>query len=304
MRAVVDIGSNSVKYLLATHERGALVPQETKSWVTRLGKNLEKNGGYFEASSLASTEAALKEMAASFKVQRKIEKITVIATAAARNARNSAELSALVQKYLSVELKIISGQEEALWSMKGAQQAARQQFPNASFVFLDIGGASTEIGFLEPHFEAHSFNGGALRCHEGLGLDKIPVPNEVWNEARIEIKKYFPEEDFRKLLQNYSPNSYRAVAVGGTLLLATEFCEALLSGTEGKLVSRKELEDLSHRLRVKSLRDRKAMSGMDADRADILPAGILVLTSCLARLGQEEVFVTHWGLRHGVLSEE
>lgn len=303
MRAVVDIGSNSIKYLIASVERGALVPYETQSWITRLGKNLEKNDGYFEESSLEATEAALKEMSQTLKGNRKIEKLRVIATAAARNAKNADRLSELVNKHLRVPLEIIDGQREALWSMKGAQQAARQQFPGAAFVFLDVGGASTEVGFLEPHFEAHSFDGGALRCHEGLGLDKMPVSDAVWSEARINIKRYFPEEDFKRLLKNYSPDSYRAVAVGGTLLLATEFCEAILKGPEGTLVSRKELEDLSQKLRIRSLRDRKAMPGMDAERADILPAGILVLCMCLTRLGQDEVFVTSWGLRHGVLSE-
>lgn len=304
MRAVVDIGSNSIKYLLATYCRGALDMVGSQSWVTRLGKGLETNGGYFEEASLLSTEMALKEMGATFRSHRKIEKLTVVATAAARKAKNVDRLAGLVEKYLNVKLKIISGDEEALWSMKGAQQAAKQNFPRSSFVFLDVGGASTEIGFLDPHFHAHSFEGGALRCHEGLGLDKMPVSDDHWNDARIEIKRYFPEDSFKRLLSSYTPDAYQAVAVGGTLLLATEYCENLMRSKEGHLVERIELENLAQRMRTKSLRDRQAIAGMDQERADILPAGILVLTSCLTRLGQEKVFITPWGLRHGLLSWE
>jgi exopolyphosphatase / guanosine-5'-triphosphate,3'-diphosphate pyrophosphatase len=302
MRAVVDIGSNSIKYLLAQRDRGALVPIETGSWVTRLGKNLESNGGYFEKSSLEASELALIGIAQNLKT-RSLEKLRVVATAAARNAQNPEDLALLVNKHLRVELEIISGEEEALLSMRGAQQAARQHFPNTPFVFLDIGGASTEIGFLEPEPLAHSFQGGALKCHEGLGLNKIPVSDALWNEARIEIQRYFPEENFKKLLKNYDPANYRAVAVGGTLLLATQYCQPLVKNSEGTLVLRKDFEDLAQLIRSKSMRDRKSMSAMDADRADILPAGILVLTSCLARLGQHEVYVTPWGLRHGLLSD-
>ncbi|MEO5668102.1 MAG: hypothetical protein ABIR96_08585 [Bdellovibrionota bacterium] len=302
MRAVVDIGSNSIKYLVAQGERGALVPVESNSWVTRLGKNLETNGGYLEEQSLRATENALIEIATKLKGPRKLEKLRVVATAAARNAKNQSELADRVKKHLGVDLEILSGQDEALWSMKGALQAASEHFPNDRFVFLDIGGASTEIGFLRPTFLAHSFDGGALRCHEGLGLAKIPVSDETWSDARTDIQKYFPESSYKSLLSDYQSQTYRAVAVGGTLLLATSYCNPVIRSAAGCLVTRIELEELSDRVRRKSMKDRLSMVGMDADRADILPAGILVLTTCLARLGQDEVFVTSWGLRHGLMS--
>lgn len=302
MRAVVDIGSNSIKYLVAQVERGALTPVDSGSWVTRLGKNLEKSGGLLEESSLEATAKALVEIASKLKGPRKLESLRVVATAAARNAKNPEALATRVKKHLGVDLEILSGQDEALWSMRGARQAAVQNFPNESFVYLDVGGASTEVGFLHPSFRAHSFDGGALRCHQGLGLDLIPVKDEAWNEARIDIHKYFPENAYKPLLADYQAHSYRAVAVGGTLLLATAYCNPVLRSPSGCLVTRSELEELADRVRRKSLRDRLAMNDMDADRADILPAGILVLTTCLARLGQNEVFVTSWGLRHGLMS--
>jgi exopolyphosphatase/guanosine-5'-triphosphate,3'-diphosphate pyrophosphatase len=302
MRAVVDIGSNSIKYLLAQSERGALVPIESGSWVTRLGKNLETNGGYLEQESLDSTEKALVEIAARIRSSRKLEKLRVAATAAARNAKNQDALARLVEKHLGADLEILSGQDEALWSMRGALQAAEQHFPKDRFVFLDIGGASTEIGFIKPKFLAHSFDGGALRCHQGLGLDKIPVNDAAWNDARIEINKYFPEESYKSILEDYDPKNHRAVAVGGTLLLATSYCSPVLTSPAGSLVTRSELEELANKVRRKSMKDRLSMHGMDQERADILPAGILILTTCLARLGQDEVFVTGWGLRHGLLA--
>ena len=302
MRAVVDIGSNSIKYLLAQSERGALVAIESGSWVTRLGKNLETNGGFLEEDSLNATEKALIEIAAKIKVSRKLEKLRVVATAAARNAKNQDALASRVRKHLGVDLEILSGQDEALWSMRGASQAALQHFPNERFVFLDIGGASTEVGFLRPSFLAHSFDGGALRCHQGLGLDKIPVSDATWSESHIDIQKYFPEASYKKLLSEYQPKTYRAVAVGGTLLLATSYCSPVITSPAGSLVTKTELEELANRVRRKSMKDRLAMTGMDTDRADILPAGVLILTTCLKRLGQDEVFVTSWGLRHGLLS--
>jgi exopolyphosphatase / guanosine-5'-triphosphate,3'-diphosphate pyrophosphatase len=300
MHAVVDIGSNSIKYLFATRERGALTPLETGSWITRLGKNLETNGGFLEDDSLKATASALAEISHKIRASRKIEGLRVVATAAARNAKNSDVLSSQVKKHLGVELEIFTGQQEALWSMKGAQQAAIQYFPGARFVYLDVGGASTEVGFLLPEFKAHSFDGGALRCHQGLGLDKTPVPDSTWNDARIDIQRYFPESSYKELLSHYTPQSYRAVAVGGTLLMATRYCQPLVQSPQGCLVTRLDLEQLADRIRRKSLRSRQAMPDMISDRADILPAGILVLTTCLARLGQDEVFVTSWGLRHGL----
>ncbi|NCN41181.1 hypothetical protein GW916_08010 [bacterium] len=304
MLAAIDIGSNSVKYLFANSERGALVPVEVDSWVTRLGKALERGGGQFDEKSLASTETAFHEIAARLKQRkRQLKHIEIVATAAARNAKNPEALEKMVERILGQKLRIISGLEEAEFSMRGAAQAAKQHFPNSLFVFMDVGGASTEVGFLKPKLKAHSFQGGALKCHEGLGLDKIPVSDEQWNDAKIEILNYFPNSYFEKLLSQYDPKKYKAIAVGGTLLQAVDLCEAIFKTSEGSLVSKEALDELANQVRSKSIRDRRAMTGMDIDRADILPAGIIVLTSCLTRLAQEEVFVTPWGLRHGLLAQ-
>ena len=304
MLAAVDIGSNSIKYLFANCERGALAPVEVDSWVTRLGKSLESSDGFFDEESLASTHHALLEISKRLKTRsRQLKHISVVATAAARNAKNPEVLEEMVFKTLGIKLQILTGLEEAEISMRGAAQSAKQQFPKSEFVFMDIGGASTEVGFLSPKIKAHSFQGGALKCHEGLGLSKIPVSDELWNNAKIDILKYFPNSDFKTLLSDYSPQNYKAVAVGGTLLLASEMCEAISRSKDGSLVSKIELENLSNVIRVKSMRARKAVTGIHSNRADILPAGILVLTSCLTRLGQGEVYITPWGLRHGLLSQ-
>ncbi len=304
MLAAIDIGSNSVKYLFATSERGALAPVETNSWVTRLGKALETKDGFFDEASLVSTHKALDEIALRLKARsRQITHVEVVATAAARNAKNPEALQKIVQQALGLPLRIISGLEEAEFSMRGAAQAAKHHFPNSPFVFMDIGGASTEVGFLKPKLKAHSFQGGALKCHEGLGLDKIPVSDERWNEAKVEIRNYFPNSYYVQLLAQYKPEDYKAVAVGGTLLQAAELCDAISKHPEGSLVSLEALEDLANQVRSKPIRARKAMTGMVADRADILPAGILILTTCLIRLGQSEVFITPWGLRHGLLAK-
>lgn len=304
MLASVDIGSNSVKYLFAKFERGALVTIETGSWVTRLGKELVGSEGFFNEGSLNSTEAALLEISERIKKKRRqIEQIDVVATAAARNAKNPEALEQLVLETLGLPLSIISGEEEAMLSMTGAQQAAKEIFPGSQFVFMDIGGASTEVGFLHPSLKAHSFEGGALKCHEGLGLHIMPVSDKAWSNAKVDILDYFPDSAFSPLLRNYDSDKFRAVAVGGTLLSAVELCSNLVSGPSGTVVEKESLEVLANKIRLMSIRKRMAMVGMDKNRADILPAGILVLNTCLNRLGQDEVFVTSWGLRHGLVSK-
>lgn len=304
MLASVDIGSNSVKYLFAKFERGALVTLETGSWVTRLGKQLAGSDGLFNEDSLESTKKALQEIAERItKKRRQIEQIDVVATAAARNAKNPEAIEQLVLETLGLPLHIISGEREAHLSMTGAQQAAKEIFQGSQFVFMDIGGASTEVGFLEPAIKAHSFEGGALKCHEGLKLDKMPVSDSAWSDAKVDILDYFPDSQFTPLLEGYQPENFRAVAVGGTLLSAVDLCPNLVSGPSGTLVEKYALETLANKLRLMSIRKRMAMAGMDKNRADILPAGILVLNTCLNRLAQNEVFVTSWGLRHGLVSQ-
>lgn len=306
MRAVVDIGSNSVKYSVAETERGAIKNLHSRSWVTGLGRGLDA-GGCLSRESLEKTESAFREMAQFF-APLPIKELQVIATAAVRECRNPETVEKLVHDIFGAKLKILTGLEEAQASMRGAQAAARLVWGEREAIFIDVGGASTEVGVLSPIFQGHSFYAGAVRCHEALGWGDAPVSDTAWGEATSQMEKFFPQLEWARLEQIWKKdNPPRAVvAVGGTLVMAASMCaergaSAHVFPDLGITVSATALEELNNELRKLSLAQRRQVPGIFPDRADIVCAGTLVLTTLLKKLGSPQVLVTNWGLRHGFL---
>lgn len=307
MRAVVDIGSNSVKYSVADSERGAIKNLHSRSWVSGLGRGLDKNK-ILHPESVAKTIQAFREMQQELGALS-LESCRVVATAAVRECRNPELIADAVKKIFGVDLQILTGDDEARLSMQGAAAAAKQATNNSAGVFIDVGGASTEVGVLQPTRRSHSFFAGALRCHEALKLGEGAIGDELWSQARSRMDEFFPHGDWDPLspaLFAVIEQSPQAIAVGGTLVMAAKMAAAshpevkIYSGF-GVALEARHFTELNEHLRGLTLNDRKKIPGIYPDRADIVCAGILVLTHLLEKLTIKNVFVTEWGLRHGLL---
>lgn len=304
MRAVVDIGSNSVKYLIGEVQRGVPVVHKMRSWVTRLGHKIAESRT-LDPASVARTIEVFREMRSDFDAEGIKHPQWVVATSAVRDSQNPEAIARPVQEIFGTPLKVLSGIEEATYSMTGALAAATIHYGTSQCCTIDVGGASTEIGIREPAFMAHSFQAGAVRCHEGLGLDGIPVSDAVWARALTNIENYFPQDKWKEL-RAAIPAGTRAVAVGGSLLATARLAgatpvstpEGFSLGFKATVAQMEQFNDLYRKLDMKA---RTQYPGMEAGRADVLCAGVLCLMVPLKRLGLKDVFVTEWGLRHGLL---
>jgi exopolyphosphatase/guanosine-5'-triphosphate,3'-diphosphate pyrophosphatase len=305
MRAVVDIGSNSVKFSLAEVRRGMPMLVRKRSWITRLGRGLEQTGR-LAPEAVSETTQALREIAAELAPYRSGLDLIAVATSAVRDCANPEEVAGPVEQILGIRLQILTGIEEARYSMRGAAEAARVFFGSKKAALVDVGGSSTEVGIVEPEFAACSFRAGAVRCHEGLGFAAMPVNDSLWLAAQSGVRKYFPDDQWGPLTAQFPKGLDRAVAVGGSLLAAANLAgakSALMASGEslGYITTRSTLEAFNDRFRKLTLDERMAFPRMERGRADILCAGLLCLTSVLERLGIDEVLISDWGLRQGLL---
>jgi len=209
-----------------------------------------------------------------------------------------------VEKTLSCPLQILSGDEEARYSMLGAAAASDDLLRGQPRLFVDVGGASTEVGVLEPVINAHSFQAGAVRCHEALGLDQIPVSDRHWHQAQTQLLSVF-NTPWSQQLKSWGPHvKVTGVAVGGSLLVAARAVDAKAVGDIGYLLQTATLKQFNNYLRTMPLKERLEIPRMDPKRADILVAGLLCLTSVLDLFSIDNVMITSWGLRHGVLRSQ
>jgi len=299
MQAVIDIGSNSVKFSMGEVKDGKVVLKQKKSWITRLGKNLQTNGFLLDENSVKATVDAFHEMKTIFD-QNGVTKPIVVATSAVRDSKNPETISKAVEDLFRVQLRVLTGQEEAQVSAQGAIAAGQTAYGPGKFIFLDLGGASTEVGTMNPSFAGHSFQAGAVRCHEGLNLQDVPVNDAVWFEAKKNIENYFPMNIWEGLSKNF-PKDFHVVGVGGTLLMTAKMIGAKACGETGYEASTSSLKDLNERLRKLDLPARRALGAVEG-REDIVCAGLLCLLTILNRLKADKVLITDWGLRHALLA--
>jgi exopolyphosphatase/guanosine-5'-triphosphate,3'-diphosphate pyrophosphatase len=176
-RAVIDIGTNSVKLLVAEVEGAEVRPVLEESRQTRLGQGFYKTHR-LQAGPIARTATAVAEFAARAR-DHEAASIRVIATSAARDAGNSEELTAAIGRTAGLRVDIISGEQEADWVFQGVTtDAGLAAMP---LLLLEVGGGSTEfiVGQgARKHF-GQSFPLGTVRLLERFPPGDPPSAEEL-----------------------------------------------------------------------------------------------------------------------------
>lgn len=301
-RAVIDIGTNSVKLLVAQVTSGNVVPFHENSEQTRLG------AGFYETHRL-STEAiqatarAVREFIA--KAQKySPESIHVLATSAARDALNQAELVAAIREVAGRELSVISGDQEADWAFAGV--ASDAELSHRALLVMDIGGGSTEfaIGVSGKRIAGKSFQLGSVRLLEKFRPSDPPTPAER-ETCLVWMRDFFANEVRPFLREHLAGAAPLLVSTGGTASILGRLKWKLSrydrKRIEGTILTAEELAMETRRLWELPLERRKALPGMPASRADVIIMGVAILEAAAEALGFSEVRVSARGLRYGAL---
>ncbi|MGI8779700.1 MAG: Ppx/GppA phosphatase family protein [Solirubrobacteraceae bacterium] len=297
--AVVDIGTNSTRLLVAdVGSGGAVSERRRESTVTRLGEGVEASGRLGDAPR-ARVFAALERYAEAIR-EEGCEASTVVMTSAVRDAANGAEFAAAVRDRFGLEGRTLSGDEEAAFTFAGAT-AARPAGDATELVVIDIGGGSTELvcgagGELGFHVSTQI---GVVRHSERHLHADPPTARELATLAAdvdAGIEAAVPEEVRTRVRA--------AVAVAGT---ATS-CAAIELGlepynttkVEGHVLDHATLERLLERLAALPVDERREVTGLHPDRAPTIVAGVVVLIRVLDAFGIAEVEVSDRDILWGV----
>lgn len=293
--AVISVGTNSTRVLLA--DVAFEVPRVGMAAAigTRVGEGLGESGALGDVPMQRTLDAIAQ-------LQRRIRghyvKLFAITTSALRRASNGEEFLERVQAMLGVPMRVLTGDEEAQASYRGAITALAPLRGERAGV-VDSGGGSCEYAVgtgIEPE-SVVSCEIGAVRLTEALpemaGRDGA-VTDETLERARAIARDAL--EPMRA-----SAAVERAALVGGSATTAA----AMLRGRRGPLaafaLSRDDLQRLLARLCALPLDERKRIAGMKPQRADILPAGLVVLDTALEIAGLNEAVATTADLLMGVL---
>jgi exopolyphosphatase / guanosine-5'-triphosphate,3'-diphosphate pyrophosphatase len=296
--AVIDIGTNSVKYHLGeVAPDGGFHAVTDRSEVTRLGEGLDASGRLSDAP-IARTVAAVAGMVDEARRDGALD-IDAVGTAGLRIAANRDSFIDAVREQRGIMVEVVSGEEEA----RLAYLAATSTLPvgDGRLVVFDSGGGSSQFTFgrVGAPEERFSVNVGAAKYTERFGLDRA-VSSETVADALAAISDDLAQLDGR-------PPTDAAIGMGGTStnlaaihLGLAEYDPDAVHGT------RIELTELDRQIELFRARDadaRRTIVGLQPNRAEVILAGACIARTILAKLNHDSFLLSDRGLRHGLFVE-
>jgi exopolyphosphatase/guanosine-5'-triphosphate,3'-diphosphate pyrophosphatase len=274
--AVIDIGSNTARLLVADQRGASIVPLRTSRSVLGLGASVEQHGS-IPSTKLAEARDCARRFA---KLARAAgaELVQVLVTSPGRQAANGHDLLAAVSDEGRLAVHQLSAEEEGELAYEGALVDRALGWDTVAV--CDVGGGSTQVAIGRPGGRPdwiRSIEIGSLRLTRRVGSGKGAVPR-----ATMEARRSFEHLD--------PPGPEGAVAVGGTA--------RSLRRVAGRLLGPAELEAALRELEARTPKQIARDYDVDLARARTLTAGAVILAELQRRLGVP-LEIGRGGLREG-----
>jgi exopolyphosphatase/guanosine-5'-triphosphate,3'-diphosphate pyrophosphatase len=293
--AVVDLGTNSTRLLVADIEDGELTELARRSTVTRLGDGVDSSGRLDEQAMervfdvLADYRTLIDAGGA--------EQVVAVATSAVRDAENGEWFREVLHERFEIDAQIIPGDEEARLTFLGA--TADREGRDAEVMVMDIGGGSTEfvIGHpaSDPRFHV-STKLGSVR-HTERHMEQDPPAGEELEALRSDARRIVEEDVPAEVRESVDAG----IAVAGTATqLASVDLQAHGGGnTHGHRLGLDACRGLLGRLASVPLEERREIPGLDPDRAPTIVAGAAILVEGIEAFGLDSIEVSMADILHG-----
>ncbi|GGT22726.1 Ppx/GppA phosphatase family protein [Streptomyces chromofuscus] len=296
--SVVDVGSNTVRLVVADAEGGVPLPVHTAKWRLRLSQDVKPGGEVPEEAveRLVDAVAAASRTSAQWGADVPL----AFATAVVRNAPNRLEVLRTVRARTGVNLCTLPGEVEAELTFLGARRW--MGWRSGPMALLDIGGGSLEVAFGRgrlPDFVASLPLGAGRLTHEFFAEQDPPSPEQV-RALRRKVRHQLRDVGAR--IRWEGPRS--AVVTSRTFQQLGRLCGAL-PGRYGPFAERRlrraDLRTAISRLAVLPAGERALLPGISAPRAAQSLAGAVIGHTAMKVTGLKTVTVCPWAIREGVL---
>jgi exopolyphosphatase/guanosine-5'-triphosphate,3'-diphosphate pyrophosphatase len=296
--AVIDVGTNSVKLLVAERvEGGRWVTIRDRADVTRLGEGLTESGEIPPAATTRTADA-IAVMAADAAADGALA-IAAVGTAAFRIAGNRDAVVAAIEDRTGVRVEVIPGEEESRLAYLAVKSGVG--LGEGSLAVFDTGGGSTQLtfGHGDRVDERFSVNVGAVRYTERFGLAQA-VDDETLRAALAAISADLARLDGR-------PPVDALVALGGAITNIAAVSHGLATYdpdvVQRTVLGLAEIDRQVELYRTTELEARRQIVGLQPARAEVILAGACIVRTVMDKLGRDSLVVSDRALRHGLLDE-
>lgn len=300
MKAVIDIGSNSIKMRIALTASGKIRVIRDETEVTKLARGMSTTGLLDGANMERSCRTVCRMVKTA---QRLGAEIFIAGTMALRYAGNSAEFVKMVRSSCGHDVHILTGGEEAKYSWLGAVDGLNV---TGEAVMFDTGGGSTEFvsGNEAGIMRSVSVPVGAVNLTEKFFADGSgTVRNSVCKEAVKYVEALFTDSG----ITSFTSGKCRVIAVGGGVVAMSgvkNACENFVpSRLHATVLTRRDIVRQINLYSSLTLKERGNIIGLPPSRAEVILASACIVLGAVEILGAESLTVSINGLRQGLLIE-
>lgn len=297
--ATIDIGTNSMRLLIAEYKDGKLVNRKKYVNTTRIGQGVDKQG-YITDEAIERNIKALVEFSNRCKGEN-CKKIYCMGTSALRDSKNKDKFINLAKDKTGINVDIISGEKESNLGFMGVLEGLEKA---KDILVIDIGGGSTEfiIGNKDGIRFSKSENVGALRMTEKF-LHQDPI-----NDNEFESMSNFIYEEVKSTLEYIKKHKVKnLVGIGGTITSLSAMNQELevysMERIHNSKISLSEIELILQNLKKMTLNDKKSLKGLQPKRADIIIAGVEILHTIMKNLEIKEITVSEYDNLEGLMCQ-
>ncbi len=296
--SVIDLGFNSVKLVNYDIKKdGTFKAYQQEGVKVKLGEGLHE-AGYLGKEQVDRTIDALRMFRDLINFYS-IRHVLPVATSAVREAGNKNDFLKQVYGQTGFQFKVLSGQEEGLYSYIGALQATCT--PTA--LFFDLGGGSLELVYTENYGikKIKSYPLGALRLSQMFGKKDGTFSRKDYGKMENHVHEVLPDRTELDL----SPDT-TLVGVGGTLRAMARYDQELkdyqLDKVHNYQMEARSVSSIAEELYEMDSDELEEVKAVGSNRVDTITAGACIINALMQKYGFERIVVSAEGLREGILS--
>ncbi|MDY3375366.1 MAG: Ppx/GppA phosphatase family protein [Terrisporobacter othiniensis] len=297
----IDIGTNSMRLLIADYNDNKIENRKKYINTTRIGQGVDQDG-YITNEALERNLKALKEFSDKCN-EEKCEKVYCMGTSALRDSKNGQDFINEAKKLTNIDVKIICGEEESNLGFMGVLEGTEGD-KKEDILVIDIGGGSTEfvVGNEEGIKFCKSENVGALRMTE-----KFITTDPISDEEFSSMTNFIEDTISSTINKIETMNISKLIGIGGAITSLSAMNQQLevysMEKVHNSVVTKKDLEKILQNLKIMTLNDKKALKGLQPKRADIITAGVKILHIVMEKLEIEKIMISEYDNLEGLMCQ-
>ena len=296
--AVVDMGTNSTRLLVADVDGRRVREVERRSTVTRLGRgvDLSRNLSTDAIDEVAGVVGEYIEIYEALGADR----VTAIATSAVRDAGNADAFIAELRERFALDSRILSGEDEAQLTYQGSREGGSSD----GTLVIDIGGGSTEViaGSGPVVVSSSSLQCGTVRHTERYLRSDPPGASEL-EDLAADVRGLIDTE----LPVDERPEAHHGIGVAGTptslAAIDLELVPYDPEAVQGHRLGLGSIQRMCSELSSMPLGDRRRVPGLHPDRAPTIVAGVVILIQLMRAFDLAEIEVSEHDILYGAALE-